>query len=222
MSSLGLKWYETEIELDFVITKLDYQNVSFTLKGFSGGKADNMAEETAVVLDNGFGDVYNVKAGANGVVSIENVLCQNYGIKVDGYLDGEINVVKGGTLGTVTLEYYFAHNAGDRADLVDLTDMNAENASITLGGQGENGVDQYSIAAQLKLSQEMKSARSYVLYTTVTVNGDIASSKPNTWLQRFAIRFAEGDSGNTYKNKFVVWWDDLGLNSNPSACWGSS
>lgn len=219
VSSLGLKWYETEIELDFVITKLDYQNVSFTLKGFSGGKADNMAEETAVVLDNGFGDVYNVKAGANGVVSIENVLCQNYGIKVDGYLDGEINVVKGGTLGTVTLEYYFAHNAGDRADLVDLTDMNAENASITLGGQGENGVDQYSIAAQLKLSQEMKSARSYVLYTTVTVNGDIASSKPNTWLQRFAIRFAEGDSGNTYKNKFVVWWDDLGLNSNPSACW---
>ena len=93
--------------------------------------------------------------------------------------------------------------------------MNAENASITLGGQGENGVDQYSIAAQLKLSQEMKSARSYVLYTTVTVNGDIASSKPNTWLQRFAIRFAEGDSGNTYKNKFVVWWDDLGLNSTP-------
>ena len=128
-----------------------------------------MAEETAVVLDNGFGDVYNVKAGANGVVSIENVLCQNYGIKVDGYLDGEINVVKGGTLGTVTLEYYFAHNAGDRADLVDLTDMNAENASITLGGQGENGVDQYSIAAQLKLSQEMKSARSYVclLYTSL-------------------------------------------------------
>jgi len=56
VSSLGLKWYETEIELDFVITKLDYQNVSFTLKGFSGGKADNMAEETAVVLDNGFGD----------------------------------------------------------------------------------------------------------------------------------------------------------------------
>ena len=221
VSSLGLKWFETEIELEFVITKLDYENISFTLKGVAGGKTTTIAEDTTVVLENEFGDRYETTVGKNGVVMVQNVLCQDYVVKVTDYIDGKIDVIKGGELGEATLAYQFAIDVGNRSDLVDLSEMNEANASITLGEQGVNGVNKETIAVQIKLPDEMKNAPAYVLYTTVNVNGEVKAGT-GAWLQRFAIRFAEGDANNTYKNKFVVWWDDLGQNSNPSAIWADN
>ncbi len=221
VSSLGLKWFETEIELEFVITKLDYENISFTLKGVAGGKTTTIAENTTVVLENEFGDRYETTVGQNGVVTVQNVLCQDYVVKVTDYIDGKIDVIKGGELGEATLAYQFAIDIGNRPDLVDLSEMNEANASITLGEQGVNGVNKETIAVQIKLPDEMKNAPAYVLYTTVNVNGEVKAGT-GAWLQRFAIRFAEGDANNTYKNKFVVWWDDLGQNSNPSAIWADN
>lgn len=217
----NLKWNDAALTVEVVVTKLEYQTVTLTLKGIAGGKTQNIAQGTAVTVVSDFGDEYSSEVGADGKVQFSDVLCQSYSVRIKDYIDGLVTVVKGEETAETTLEYHFAHNAGTRGDLVDLSEMNAENASVTLGAQGVNGVDKDVVAVQLNLSEEMKNAEAYVLYTTVNVNGDVSESKQNTWLQRFGIRFAEGDANNTYNNKFVVWWDDLGLNSNPSAIWAN-
>lgn len=217
----NLKWNDAVLTVEVVVIKLDYQTVTVTLQGVAGGKTQNIANGTDVVIVSDFGDEYSATVEADGKAIFNEVLCQEYFVRIDGYVDGSLTVIKGDASTQATLEYRFAHNAGTRPDLVDLTDMNNANASITLGAQNVNGVDQNAISVQLNLSEEMKTAQAYVLYTTVTVNGDVSESKQNTWLQRFGIRFAAGDVNNTYNNKFVIWWDDLGLNSNPSAIWAN-
>lgn len=217
----NLKWNDAVLTVEVVVIKLDYQTVTVTMQGVAGGKTQNITNGTSVVIVSDFGDEYSATVGADGKAIFNGVLCQEYFVKIDGYVDGSLTVINGHSSAQATLEYRFAHNAGTRPDLVDLTDMNNANASITLGAQNVNGVDQNAISVQLNLSEEMKTAQAYVLYTTVTVNGDVSESKQNTWLQRFGIRFAAGDVNNTYNNKFVIWWDDLGLNSNPSAIWAN-
>lgn len=215
VADIGMKWNEYELDIEPVVTKLDYTDVTVRLNGYAAGKEKVIPSGTAVKLTNEFGDEYSSTVGENGDVTFTNVLCIGYDIKVDKYIDGEITIAKSGNTDKVTLQYLFAQAIGDRKDLVDLSQMNSENAEITLGANKVNGVNQYTIAAELALDDEIKNG-AYLLETTVTVNDPQAAGE---WLQRFAIAFAEGDSGNTYKNKFVLWWDDMITEKDPSAIW---
>ncbi len=121
-------------------------------------------------------------------------------------------------VGDVVVEYEFASPIGDVSHLVDLSHMNDESATITMGANGLNGLGQgeyaQGVGVEINIPEDMKEG-AYILETTVSVNDPL---EKGAWLQRFAITFAQGDE-NKYKNKFVIWWNDLLTNEFPSAIW---
>lgn len=217
IKGLGLAWNETDLDVEFVVIEASYVNATFTLKGNSGGKLTAVAEGTQITLVDDFGNEISAEVGANGSVMVNNLLCQHYVIKIKDYLDGEMNVISA-DVDDVVIEYEFASPIGDVSHLVDLSHMNDESATITMGANGLNGLGQgeyaQGVGVEINIPEDMKEG-AYVLETTVSVNDPKAQG---AWLQRFAITFAQGDS-DKYKNKFVIWWNDLLTNEFPSAIW---
>ena len=217
IENLDLAWNITGLDVEFVVIEANYVDAAFTVKGNSDGKLSAVAEGTQITLVDDFGNGMSVVVGANGSVTVNNLLCQHYVVKINDYLDGEMYVTSA-DVGDVVVEYEFASPIGDVSHLVDLSHMNDESSTITIGANGLNGLGQgeyaQGVGVEINIPEDMKNG-AYVLETTVSVNDPKAQGM---WLQRFAITFAQGDE-NKYKNKFVIWWNDLLTNEFPSAIW---
>ena len=217
IEGLDLAWNVTDLDVEFVVIEANYVDAAFTLKGNSGGKHTAVAEGTQITLVDDFGNEISAEVGANGSVTVNNLLCQHYVVKINDYLDGEMYVISA-DVGDVVVEYEFASPIGDVSHLVDLSHMNDESATITMGANGLNGLGQgeyaQGVGVEINIPEDMKNG-AYILETTVSVNDPL---EKGAWLQRFAITFAQGDE-NKYKNKFVIWWNDLLTNEFPSAIW---
>ena len=217
IEGLDLAWNVTDLDVEFVVIEANYVDAAFTLKGNSGGKHTAVAEGTQITLVDDFGNEISAEVGANGSVTVNNLLCQHYVVKINDYLDGEMYVTSA-DVGDVVVEYEFASPIGDVSHLVDLSHMNDESATITMGANGLNGLGQgeyaQGVGVEINIPEDMKNG-AYILETTVSVNDPL---EKGAWLQRFAITFAQGDE-NKYKNKFVIWWNDLLTNEFPSAIW---
>ena len=217
IEGLDLAWNVTDLDVEFVVIEANYVDAAFTVKGNSGGKLTAVAEGTQITLVDDFGNKISAEVGANGSVTVNNLLCQHYVVKINDYLDGEMYVTSA-DVGDVVVEYEFASPIGDVSHLVDLSHMNDESATITMGANGLNGLGQgeyaQGVGVEINIPEDMKNG-AYILETTVSVNDPL---EKGAWLQRFAITFAQGDS-DKYKNKFVIWWNDLLTNEFPSAIW---